>query len=252
MNDEIESALKNYFIAMHSKKKENLNERLDKSNNAALFYFWSGPGTGKTRNLHEFPNLCLNIIQKLQKENEEMPTFEKKPFIFNINMENGHSKLACDNPVYEVGFRMFFQCRTNPQSKWNDLVNQHQNDYNSLPEEVLKKLGITKNDLVIFLVDGVLMFDKMYQSKNSNPQNRPSATVAQYLSDLMRHPFSPYTIVAISSLSFSPMYPSGDSHVNLTPIRLDPYKIDPSLPKDNLVLKTLFEYMDGHGRTLQF
>lgn len=118
----------------------------------------------------------------------------------------------------------------------------------------MEKLGITKDDLVYILIDGLLEFDR--EDMNELQSKRPSTQIARDLSMLSRHFESPYIIVAMTALSWIPFLHDSLQYIpiiELIPPMLDASKVLPEDLQDNsenLILKTFLSFIGGHGRPL--
>ena len=68
-----------------------------------LYLIWSGPGTGKSRLLNEFQNLCVHATIGDKNFSELL----SKAYSFRISFENGTKTKVGGN--LEIGTRMMFQ-----------------------------------------------------------------------------------------------------------------------------------------------
>ena len=116
----------------------------------------SGPGTGKSRLLNEFTNLCFEITQE---EKDVAIHLNKAQFTFKVNFENGTRSFATMpiDGMIEIGTRMQFQLLGNGLD-WQDFSANRIN--HKRPSEVIHSLlrsqNISPENATIFiLVDGI-------------------------------------------------------------------------------------------------
>jgi hypothetical protein len=136
-----------------------------------LFLCMSGPGTGKSRLLNEFPRLVKESVSGIDGLNQ----FVNSSFCFNISFENGTSENPQPfDPSTVIGTRMMFQLQD--QLEWSDFRRFH--SY-SIPEAIIQ-VAILANQLitnmcVILCIDGMQKLDHRPGSRDSHFYNTTSA-----------------------------------------------------------------------------
>jgi hypothetical protein len=240
----ISSAMQMHFSSWRNKNKDKLLH--------SLFLALSGPGTGKSRMLQEFPLILRTALsQKNEKSNENAKVvFEKLQgaYVFNVGFENGttYGGELLRNADEEIGTRMRFQMTS--KIGWDQFCLQYPCTIGDAIRDLAKCTGKKEEDLtVIICVDGVQKLQKAETSKF----NQCFATLSQYINA------SPSFVIAIAAATTTgptraALSDSTQRRVYLSVPTVDAYKLSlfqqhpPSIRVQHMIAD-----MGGHGRALE-
>jgi len=218
----------------------------------AMFFCLSGPGTGKSRMLDEFPSICRSAAESVSKR---LHTVLLNAVVINVSFENGSSTATADLN-YAIGARMLYQLRpkTYESMTWdlfrNDPVSQvtAEQVVNLMLEAKSKQLSI------IICVDGLHKLEHVPGSKTSPFYSRLDELAALVNVGSSR----PFVVVCVAATVNTPVKEwlgsSQQTQHTLPVTRLQPPTINqrPVFQTDgNRLLQLLVDDMDGHGRPLE-
>jgi hypothetical protein len=207
-----------------------------------LFLCLSGPGTGKSRLLNEFPRLVKESVHGIV----DLNNIVNQSYCFKLSFENG----TCTNPEpfnasVAIGTRMMYQLQS--ECKWAEF---HQNFTFTIPEAIRELARITGKELskicIILCIDGLQKLDHQLGSKSSPFYNTISA-ICEVIND------GSVFFIAICSAT---VYHAANDILASSPQRrvpLIPPALDPKMIfncDDDLTL-LLASDMGGHGRALE-
>jgi hypothetical protein len=207
-----------------------------------LFLCLSGPGTGKSRLLNEFPRLVKESVS----ERDDLKILFDNALCFNVSFENGTlTNPSRFDPSTLIGTRMMYQLQDD--LKWDQFCVEYSF---TISTALAKTAELTKRDLknmcVILCVDGMQKLEHELGSKSSQFYNAISAICAA-IND--SHSF----VTAICSAT---VYNAVNEVLATSPQRrviLTPPAVNPELifkATDELTL-LLASDMGGHGRALE-
>ncbi|KAL3667567.1 hypothetical protein V7S43_007121 [Phytophthora oleae] len=192
-NDKLSDAIREHYDAWSIGSHDKISH--------PLFVCLSGPGTGKSRVLDEFPTLVKERLFAEENENSEMMRLLETAFTFKVTFENGTTKrFQFSNPEQAIGTRMLYQLQN--ELAWTDFAED--TSRHCKPNEVIAKLSkITdtpERDMCV-----ILCVDSMQKLKHENGSKDSEFYEAMgALSDLVNSSKC-WVIVVFSATIFSPV-----------------------------------------------
>lgn len=233
-------ALLRYEITNHySYWKEGIKDK----HTHPLFLCLSGPGTGKSRLLNEFPRLVKESVSEVI---ELEPFIKDHSYCFNVSFEFGTEE---DNDPFDpssaIGTRMMYQLQD--QLSWADF--RKKSPY-SIPEAIRSFSKIIRqessNICIILCIDGMHKLKHKRKNKNSSFYNTISA-ICSVVND------NDAFVVAICSATLyhavtDVLEASSQRRIFLIPPLINP---GPIFDKKDELTSLLASDMGGHGRALE-
>lgn len=211
-----------------------------------FFLVLSGPGTGKSRLLDEFPEMARQACNK----QKGLSTLLQNAFVFNVTFENGTRLVGAEgsNPSQHIGTRMMWQLhRDTSGHSWEDFWTKKQYTIGEALSELSRVTGTPrKAQCVMVLVDGMQHLDHTPGDVTSVLSSALS-TLANFVNA------GPEFFIAVAAATIHTsmedyLRNSKQNRVHLTPSRLDGFKI---FPNPNRLERMLIGDMGGHGRALE-
>jgi hypothetical protein len=215
-----------------------------------LYLCLSGPGTGKSRLLEEFPKLLKHSLMTDPNDNNVLLGKLDEAYVFNVSFENGTSygSPMLNNADYEIGTRMRFLMS---DLRWDQVAHHRPCTIGEAILDLATCTGKTMEDLTIIIcVDGIQKLPHEEGSKVSKFYGC-LATLCQYIDA------SPAFVIGIAAATTTgpvqaALADSTQLRVYLQPPFVNPFELDifknhpPSVG-----VKCMIEDMGGHGRALE-
>lgn len=238
MLDTIQEPLPGHFAAWQENSTDKLRH--------PLFIVASGPGTGKSRLLQEFPALLDNL-----KLSEELMERIQQRFVFHVGFENGtpYDPNFDTNVTFSIGRRMLFQLRADNI----DWISFCQTPHAQVsPDQVVARLADLLSQQVdqltiVLLIDGLQKLPHELRSKIS--QFYASFSCLSQLVNAGRAFFICCAATTIDMPIRDVLADSPQVRVYLSPTILDGKKVIQC--DGNFLLEILVDDMGGHGRALE-
>lgn len=213
-----------------------------------VFLTFSGPGTGKSRLLDEFQNLCLRALQK--EKYEELYERLEKAYVFKVTFENGTSYSKLREPSFEIGTRMLYQLSSSYDDYQFQLWGRDSKNCVT-PIEAIKALAAAENKkleemTVIILVDGIQVLPHTLGGRDSVMKLAMNSVV-----DLVNA--APFFCIAAFAGTFYDdaseiLSSTAQQRVRLTPPSLDGTQV---IKSDEPLIRMIIDDMGGHARALE-
>lgn len=207
-----------------------------------LFLCRSGPGTGKSRLLQEFPRLVKESVSGI----DGLQQLVNNLFCFNVSFENG----TADNPEpfdpsKVIGTRMMYQLQAG--FRWDQFRARYSF---TITDAIMKLAALTSQEpskmCVVLCIDGMQKLDHRPKSRKSQFYKTMSAICSAVNA---HHAF----VIAICSATVynavsDVLSSSAQRRVSLIPPAVDP---KPIIQSDDELIVLLASDMGGHGRALE-
>ncbi|CAI2187981.1 9216_t:CDS:2, partial [Funneliformis geosporum] len=237
-----------------------VNENDDKIDRPTYLFF-SGAGTGKSRNASEFHNM---LIQSLKDSNNlELKNMIQDAWVFNISLENGtsFSRSIERFDILAIGVRMFWQVYTG-----DDDFDRFLFTYDApTPLEVIrwiakghnKEKEDMKKTAIILVVDGLQNF----MTSNDDGLDEDSAfyQTLSKISDLALN--NDFFLIPCCTATITRSFDQTIKSSNRLRVRLPVVSLNPptifrdnkyiSVFQDHHIINLLVDDCGGHGRALE-